>query len=48
VRAEHQFGDDQIHLAGGLGVAFKSFQIDVGVDFSDRRDTASLSAIYSF
>jgi hypothetical protein len=41
-------GDDQIHYAAGLGVAMQSFQIDLGVDFADRLDAVSLSAIYSF
>ena len=41
-------GDDELHFAFGVGVAFDSFQIDAAVDFSDLVDTASLSAIYSF
>jgi hypothetical protein len=41
-------GDDEIHYAAGLGVAMQSFQIDLGVDFADRVDAVSLSAIYSF
>ena len=41
-------GDDEIHFAAGFGLAFESFQIDVGADFSDLRDTVSISAIYSF
>jgi long-subunit fatty acid transport protein len=41
-------GDDQIHYALGLGLAFKKFQIDLGADFSDFVDTISVSAIYSF
>jgi hypothetical protein len=32
----------------GVGVAFKSFQIDLAADFSDLVDTIALSAIYSF
>jgi long-subunit fatty acid transport protein len=43
-----QSGDDSIHYAAGLGFAFKRFQIDVGLDFSDLVDTASLSMIFSF
>lgn len=43
-----QPGEDQIHYALGIGVAFKSFQIDLGADFSDPVDTVSLSAIFSF
>jgi len=41
-------GDDEMHYATGVGVAFKHFQVDVGLDFSDRIDTLSISAIYSF
>jgi hypothetical protein len=33
---------------GGLGLAFKRFQIDLGIDVSDPVNTASISAIYSF
>jgi long-chain fatty acid transport protein len=36
------------HLAAGLGIAAKTFQIDLAGDFSDERDTASLSFIYTF
>jgi hypothetical protein len=35
-------------VAVGVGLAFKSFQIDLAADFSDLVDTVSLSAIYSF
>jgi long-chain fatty acid transport protein len=41
-------GEDELHLAAGLGVALRSFQIDFGIDLSERIDTASLSVIYSF
>jgi hypothetical protein len=41
-------GSDELHLAGGLGIAFKRFQIDLGIDVSDPVNTASISAIYSF
>ena len=47
-RALFQSGEDEIHAAVGLGLAFKSFQIDFAADFSDLVDTFSLSAIYSF
>ncbi|TNF73325.1 MAG: hypothetical protein EP299_08420 [Acidobacteria bacterium] len=43
-----QPGDDTLHYAAGLGFAFKRLQLDVGVDFSDLVDTASLSMIFSF
>ncbi len=41
-------GDDEVHAAVGLGLAFDRFQLDLGADFSDLVDTVSLSAIYSF
>jgi len=41
-------GADEIHWSLGIGLAFENFQIDLGADFSDLIDTASLSAIYSF
>jgi len=41
-------GSDEIHYAFGVGAAFERFQIDLGADFSDLRDTLSLSAIFSF
>jgi long-subunit fatty acid transport protein len=48
VRALLLRGDDEIHYAAGLGLAVQRFQIDLAVDFADRTDTVSLSAIYSF
>jgi long-subunit fatty acid transport protein len=48
IRALQPPGDDQTHFTMGLGVAFKKFQIDFGIDLADTVDTASLSAIYSF
>ena len=47
-RALLPLGSDEMHYAAGVGLAFKRFQIDFGVDLSDRADTASVSAIYSF
>jgi long-subunit fatty acid transport protein len=41
-------GEDELHFAAGLGVAMQNFQIDLALDFADRTDTVSLSAIYSF
>lgn len=41
-------GEDALHWALGFGIAFRSFQLDLGVDFSNRVDTAAISAIYSF
>ncbi len=40
-------GDDEIHLATGLGLAFARFQVDLGADFSDSGNTLALSAIYT-
>ena len=41
-------GEDQMHYAVGLGLAFDRFQLDLAADFSDLVDTLSLSLIYSF
>lgn len=41
-------GGDEMHFSFGIGAAFKSFQIDLGVDLADRRDSISLSGIYSW
>jgi len=41
-------GGDQLHVSFGAGVAFRSFQLDVGVDLADQVDAVSVSAIYSF
>ena len=41
-------GEDEMHFTAGFGIALQNFQIDLGVDFADRVDTVSLSAIYSF
>ena len=47
-RALFQPGEDEVHVALGLGLAFTSFQIDLAADFSDLVDTVSLSVIYNF
>ena len=41
-------GDDELHLAAGVGLAFDRYQIDLAADFSDEVNTFSLSAIYTF
>ncbi len=41
-------GDDELHVAIGLGIAFAPFQLDVGLDLSELVDTLSVSAIISF
>ncbi|MEM7356786.1 MAG: outer membrane protein transport protein [Acidobacteriota bacterium] len=41
-------GDDEWHVSAGLGLVLKHIQLDLAIDLSELRDTASLSAIYSF
>jgi hypothetical protein len=41
-------GDDQMHYAAGIGLAFDGFQFDLAADFSELVDIVSLSFIYSF
>ena len=41
-------GEDDMHFATGIGIGMERFQIDLAVDFADRTDTVSLSAIYNF
>lgn len=41
-------GDDELHFAAGFGLAMQRFQIDLAADFTERVNTVSLSAIYSF
>ena len=41
-------GGDEMHFSFGFGAAFESFQLDLGVDISDRQDTISISGIYSW
>ncbi len=43
-----QGGDDEMHYAGGIGLKFKRFQMDLGVDLSDPVDTVALSALVQF
>jgi long-subunit fatty acid transport protein len=47
-QALFQDGEDQTHLTGGLGLVFRKFQLDLGIDVSDLVDTASISGIYKF
>jgi len=47
-RALLQPGEDELHFSLGVGAAFKRFQIDGALDFSDSVNTVSLSTIYSF
>ncbi len=46
--AEHPAGSDELHFAAGLGIAFERLQLDLGLDLSDRIDTAAVSVIFSF
>jgi hypothetical protein len=48
IRALQPPGEDEVHYAAGLGVAFAAFQLDLAADIADGVDTVSLSAIYSF
>ncbi len=41
-------GEDDLHVAFGFGIAFKSLQLDLGVDLSDSVETTALSLIYQF
>ena len=41
-------GEDHVHVAAGLGLAFERFQLDLAADFSELIDTVSLSLIYGF
>jgi hypothetical protein len=40
--------EDRDHVAFGVGLAFKNFQIDAGVDFFEADFLGSLSFVYSF
>ena len=41
-------GEDTMHYAAGIGLAFARFQLDLAADFSELVDTLSLSLIFSF
>ena len=47
-RALLREGDDELHLATGVGLAFDTFQLDLALDVSDVVTTLALSAIYTF
>jgi len=47
-QAVFRAGEDLLHVSAGAGVAFESFQLDLGIDLSDEIDIFALSAIYSF
>lgn len=41
-------GNDRVHVAAGLGFAFKNLKIDIAFDRAERVDTGSLSFVYAF
>ena len=41
-------GEDEFHLSFGLGMVLGALQLDLGIDFSELVDTASVSIIYGF
>ncbi len=47
-RALFRGGDDEVHVAAGLGFAFPTFQVDLAVDLSEPTDTAAVSVIWQF
>lgn len=48
LRARFRPGEDEIHVAGGLGLVLRRFQIDLAYDHSPSIDTLSLSAVQRF
>jgi hypothetical protein len=44
-RALFQRGDDELHASAGFGIRLRSFQLDLGVDISERVSTVALSGI---
>lgn len=47
-RAIFDGGEAQTHFAGGGGVVFERFQIDLGFDLSEHADLLSISFVYRF
>ena len=41
-------GEDEIHFAAGLGLVFKHFQLDLGVDYSEFLSSVALSSAFRF
>jgi long-chain fatty acid transport protein len=41
-------GPNQVHVAPGIGFAFRSFQVDGAADFSDRINSFSVSTVWHF
>jgi long-subunit fatty acid transport protein len=48
LRARFRPGEDELHLAAGMGIVVRRTQVDVAVDLSDLVDTLSLSAVTRF
>ena len=48
VRAVRPPGEDELHVTAGVGIVWRTIQLDLAADFSDLIDMASISAIYSF
>ena len=48
VRTSQPVGNDETHLAGGVGLVFEVFQLDIAVDLSEVVDTASISVVYTW
>ncbi len=48
LRARFRRGEDELHLAGGLGIVIHRLQLDLAADVSDTTRTFSLSAVARF
>jgi hypothetical protein len=40
--------DDTVHIAGGLGMVYKRFQLDLGADYSEHGSSTSISMVFTF
>jgi hypothetical protein len=48
LRTRFRRGEDQVHVAGGVGIVVRRLQLDLAVDFSDLVDTVALSTVARF
>jgi long-subunit fatty acid transport protein len=48
LRARFRPGRDDVHVAGGLGIVLRRFQLDLAYDHGNASDTLSLSAVQRF
>jgi hypothetical protein len=48
IAALWQPGEDEFHVAPGVGFAFQKFQIDAALDVSQRVNTVSFSTVFRF